>query len=99
MKNRPATAAAHIVIVAEQPYADASGFPATVSCGPYVFAFDFVRGEPTDARSIRETNGSRVERRIAVERCTAAYTKLVLERTTQEWRIANAELYAQAVSA
>lgn len=92
MKIHTATAALLIKPSCE-PYPDASGFPVVITCGPYVFACDIIGGEVRVA-AIRDVNGMRVARKVAVERCTAAYTKLLLDRTDDDWRVRNVEVYA-----
>ena len=75
-----------------RPFTDASGAPATVSIGPYVYAADFL-GEAR-LTLIRPVTGSRTESKIAASRARAAYAAKVDVFTTDEWRKANAAMYA-----
>lgn len=74
---------------------DASGAPAVISYGGYAFAFD-VLGE-IKCNLIRPMYGSRLESKIALDICTAAYRACLKLKTIREgWLDANRAMYAPA---
>ena len=74
-------------------YPDASGAPAVVSVGPYVYACDFVGGE-IRVSCIKPAKGSRVESKVAADRARREYAKVLEKNTDAAWRAANVALYA-----
>lgn len=75
-----------------QLYADASGAPAKIRYGRYVFACDTL-GETT-INLIAPTSGSRVESKIAADVCRRAYAKFLARNVDAAWLEANRALYA-----
>jgi hypothetical protein len=75
------------------PYSDASGAPAVLSHGGYVFAMDFIAGEVT-CNCIRPASGSRTASKVAVAKVRANYKRMIERDTTADWRARNVALYA-----
>jgi hypothetical protein len=88
---------APIVTESFKTFPDASGAPAVLRCGPFIFACDLL-GSAT-LNLIKPVAGSRTESKIAAQRVRAAYAKLVEGATDAAWRVANAALYADASKA
>lgn len=74
-------------------YPDASGAPAVVSIGPFVYAANFIGGEVRIAL-ISRGSGSRVESKIAADRARRAYSADLEKITDAAWRAASVALYA-----
>lgn len=81
-----------ITVSSIQVYSDASGCPAVISCGSYVYAFDML-GE-IKQNLLKPVYGSRKESKIASSRCLAAYKKELAKHVDAEWLARNATLYA-----
>ena len=73
-------------------YADASGAPAVLRYNGYAFAFDCL-GE-IKCNNIAPRYGSRHACKVAQKICEREYRALLAANTTEEWRTANAVLYA-----
>lgn len=73
-------------------YADGSGAPATVECGGYIFACDFLGS--VRITLIRPAAGSRRENRVAAQRCEQAYLAAVTANSPAGWVETNVALYA-----
>jgi len=83
---------AHVEVSPLNPYADASGAPATVEIGPYRYAADFL-GD-VKLTLIAPVTGSRTESKIAASRARAAYAMQLDAIVSPEWRKANAAMYS-----
>lgn len=78
-------------LVSLEIYADASGAPALIQIGGFRFSCDLL-GE-IKLNLVGGPSG-RTENRIAADRARAFYRATLDEKTTAEWRAANAALYA-----
>lgn len=72
-------------------FPDSSGAPCLVSYKGYRYAFDFL-GE-LKCRLVSAYDGNRVANKIAREVCERTYLAALHAATTDEWFVANRELY------
>ncbi len=74
-------------------HSDASGAPAVIHCGPYIYAFDIL-GE-VKQNAISQANSFGKERRVAAARCLSTYNRELSKRVDAAWRAKNSELYSK----
>lgn len=76
-------------------YNDASGAPAVVRDGAFVWSCDTIGGEIVVRYVSGPKRAGRVESRVSMARATACYRNEVFARLSQEWLNASRALYAE----